>query len=207
MQSMSIEHFLDQLASAEPTPGGGAAAGVMGAMGMGLIAMVARVTLGKKGQEAWASELEQQVQESDRLRQHFAAMISEDARAFEALMQAFKLPKDSVEAIDHRASTIQRGYEGATEVPLACMRACLEGLLLARRSAELGHRNVLSDTGVAVHALMAAFKSAVLNVEINVPAIRDAAFVAQAQQAVVLLTRQAEEEAAVSLEQVARRLA
>lgn len=206
MQSLMISDFLEQLASSEPTPGGGGAAALMGAMGVGLIAMVGRVTLAKKGQEALALELNGQIQSADQLRQQFSAIISVDAAAFDALMGAFKLPKDSLEAIDQRAAAIQRGYEGATEVPLICMRSCVSGLLLAQRSAQHGHRNVLSDSGVAIHALLAALKSAVLNVDINIPAIRDVGFVARAQQEVLQLTEQAEAIAAASLALVSQRL-
>lgn len=206
MQSLTISDFLEQLASAEPTPGGGGAAALMGAMGMGLIAMVARVTLGKKGSESVAEELAHQIQESDDCRQRFSAMIRDDAEAFDALMAAFKLPRDSVAAIDARAMAIQRGYEGATEVPLRCLRMAVEGLRLAQRSAQLGHRNVLSDSGVAVHGLLSALRSAALNVAINVPAIRDEKFVAQAQEEVTRLTGQAEALATTTLALVNARL-
>ncbi|MDA8417249.1 MAG: cyclodeaminase/cyclohydrolase family protein [Betaproteobacteria bacterium] len=206
MQSSTISDFLEQLASAEPTPGGGGAAALMGAMGMGLIAMVARVTLGKKGQETAIDELTTQVHEADAYCARFSLMIKEDAQAFDALMAAFKLPKDSVEAIDTRAIAIQRGYEGATEVPLCCMRMAVEGLQLAQRSARLGHRNVLSDSGVAVHSLLAALKSSALNVAINVPAIRDDAFVTRAQTEVSQLTEKADILAADTLALVSARL-
>ncbi|WP_297454075.1 cyclodeaminase/cyclohydrolase family protein [Ferrovum sp.] len=194
MTTQSIADFLEELASATPTPGGGGAAALMGAMGAGLIAMVAQVTVGKKGQDTQFLEMERQIGEADALRREFTTMISADAAAFDGLMSAFKLPKDSVEAIDRRAAIIQQGYQAATEVPLSCIRACLRGLALARRSAEQGHRNVLSDSGVAVHALLAALRSAILNVQINVPAIKDQAFVDAALNEV----RAAEEEAGAS---------
>ncbi len=194
MTTQPIADFLEELASATPTPGGGGAAALMGAMGAGLVAMVARVTAGKKGQDTLIPEMERQIMGAEALRQEFTAMISADAVAFDGLMSAFKLPKDSVEAIDRRAAIIQQGYQNATEVPLSCIRACLRGLALAHRSAEQGHRNVLSDSGVAVHALLAALRSAILNVQINVPAIKDQTFVDAALEE----ARAAEEEASTS---------
>ncbi|NDU85184.1 MAG: cyclodeaminase/cyclohydrolase family protein [Ferrovum sp.] len=206
MHEQSITSFLDHLASAEPTPGGGGAAALMGAMGAGLVAMVARVTVGKKGQEGIQVEMQSQIEEAEVLRAHFTTMIGADAAAFDSLMKAFKLPKDSLDAIDQRAAAIQEGYKGATEVPLECIRACLRGLALAQRSAQTGHRNVLSDSGVAVHALHSALKSAVLNVQINVPTIKDQTFVAAALAEVEHGIRQADELAHSALVLVTARL-
>ncbi|EQD75935.1 cyclodeaminase/cyclohydrolase family protein [Ferrovum myxofaciens] len=206
MTTQSIADFLEELASATPTPGGGGAAALMGAMGAGLIAMVAHVTVGKKGQDMQLQEMEQQIKEAGVLRQEFTAMISADAVAFDGLMSAFKLPKHSLDAIDRRALAIQQGYQDATEVPLSCIRACLHGLALAHRSAEQGHRNVLSDSGVAVHALLAALRSAILNVQINVPAIKDQSFVDAALNEVRAAEEEASASAAMTLDVVNARL-
>ena len=88
----TVEDFLDQLACAAPTPGGGSAAAIIGAMGAALISMVCNVTIGKKGQEQAAAEMLAVRAESEALRARLAAMVDEDIAAFDGLMAAYKLP-------------------------------------------------------------------------------------------------------------------
>lgn len=172
----SIDEFLTSLASASPTPGGGGAAAIQGAMGAALVSMVCNVTLGKKGQEAAAPQMRAVLDESERLRVRIAAMVAEDVSAFDALMAAYKLPKDSDEEKGRRAAAIQASLRHATEVPLGCARACVEVIKLARRAGEHGYSGVISDAGVGVLAACAGARSAALNVYINVPSLKDRAF-------------------------------
>src|SRR5579862_7085920 len=89
----SVEKFLDDLASGNPTPGGGSAAAVMGAMGAALVSMVCNVTIGKKGYEGVEGEMRDILQQSERVRRRLTAMVAEDIAAFESIMSAYKLPK------------------------------------------------------------------------------------------------------------------
>jgi methenyltetrahydrofolate cyclohydrolase len=155
MNQLSIDRFLDRLASADPTPGGGSAAAIMGAMGAALVSMVCNVSFGKKGYEAAEPELRNILARSEELRSRLAAMVAEDVAAFDSLMAAYKLPKSSEEEKSHRAETIQSSLKHATHVPLECARACSEVVLLARR---------------------AALRSAALNVFINAPSLKDRRF-------------------------------
>lgn len=176
IDTLSTEDFLGALASGQATPGGGSAAAVMGAMGAALVSMVAHLTLGKKGYEAHDAEMRQLLEESEALRKRLAAMVAEDVAAFDSLMAAYKLPKASDEDKAARSAAIQHGLKAATEAPLACARACAEGVRLAARSVEHGNVNVISDVGVGVLASWAALRSAALNVHINAPQIKDRAF-------------------------------
>ena len=106
MTQRSVEAFLDDLASAAPTPGGGSAAAVTGAMGAALISMVCNVTLGKKGQEEAAPEMRAVRDESERLRARLTAMVAEDVAAFDGLMAAYRLPKVTDAEKAHRADAI-----------------------------------------------------------------------------------------------------
>src|SRR5258707_8461080 len=90
-----LETFLDELASSAPTPGGGSAAAIMGAMGAALVSMVCNVTIGKKGHEAVAPELNAVRDESEQLRARLTAMMADDIAAFAGLMAAYRLPKAS----------------------------------------------------------------------------------------------------------------
>ena len=89
----SIEKFLDDLAGGNPTPGGGSAAAIMGAMGAALVSMVCNVTIGKKGYEAVEPEMKAVRDESERVRRRLTAMVAEDIAAFDSIMAAYKLPK------------------------------------------------------------------------------------------------------------------
>jgi len=172
--------FLDELASGAPTPGGGSAAAIMGAMGAALISMVCNVTIGKKGHEAVEPEMKAVRDESEKLRLRLTSMVAEDIAAFDALMAAYRLPKSSEEDKLRRAAAIQSSLLGATETPLACARACAEVVALSRRACEKGYAGVISDAGVGVLAANTALRSAALNVYINAPSLKDRDFAAAA---------------------------
>jgi methenyltetrahydrofolate cyclohydrolase len=138
MTQSSIDEFLARLASSDPTPGGGSAAAIMGAMGAALVSMVCNVSFGKKGYEAAEPELKDILARSEALRGRLAAMVAEDVAAFDSLMASYKLPKSSDEEKSRRAEIIQASLKQATVVPLECARACFEVVLLARRAADLG---------------------------------------------------------------------
>jgi len=169
----SLQSFLDELAGSAPTPGGGSAAAIMGAMGAALVSMVCNVTIGKKGHEAVAPELNAVRDESERLRARLTAMMAEDIAAFDGLMAAYRLPKASEAEKSQRAEAIQTNLRAATETPLACARACAAVVALSRRAGEKGYAGVISDAGVGALAANSALRSAALNVYINAPALKD----------------------------------
>ena len=175
-----LETFLDELASGAPTPGGGSAAAIMGAMGAALISMVCNVTIGKKGHEAVEPEMKSVREESEKLRARLTAMVAEDVAAFDGLMAAYRLPKAADEEKSLRAAAIQTSLLAATETPMACARACAQVVALSKRAAEKGYAGVVSDAGVGVLAANTALRSAGLNVYINVPALKDRAFAERA---------------------------
>ena len=194
----SVETFLSELASAAPTPGGGSAAAIIGAMGAALLSMVCNVTLGKKGLEAVEPDMKAVREESERLRARLTAMVAEDIAAFDGLMAAYRLPKTNDEEKSRRAESIQANLRAATETPLACARACAQVIALARRAAEKGFAGVVSDAGVGVLAANSALRSAALNVYINAPSLKDRSFAAAATQEIEsLLDRGARESEAV----------
>jgi formiminotetrahydrofolate cyclodeaminase len=171
-----LETFLDELASGAPTPGGGSAAAIMGAMGAALISMVCNVTIGKKGHEAVEADMKSVRDDSERLRMRLTAMVAEDIAAFDGLMAAYRLPKATEEEKARRAAAIQSSLRAATETPLACARACAQVVALSKRAGEKGYAGVISDAGVGVLAANTALRSAALNVYINTPSLKDRAF-------------------------------
>ena len=172
----AIDEFLERLASVQPTPGGGSAAAIMGAMGAALVSMVCSVSIGKKGYEAAEAGLQAVRARSEALRLRLGAMVEEDVAAFDGLMAAYKLPKATEEQKNQRAESVQASLRRATEVPLDCARVCAEVIELAHRAGELGYRGVISDAGVGALAAYAAARSAALNVYINAPALKDREF-------------------------------
>ncbi|HEY0745510.1 MAG TPA: cyclodeaminase/cyclohydrolase family protein [Steroidobacteraceae bacterium] len=176
----TVATFLDELASGAPTPGGGSAAAIMGAMGAALISMVCNVTLGKKGHEAAAAEMTTVREESEKLRAALTSMVADDIAAFDGLMSAYRLPKATDDEKSRRADAIQVSLHAATATPLACARACAQVIALAKRAGEKGYAGVVSDAGVGVLAANTALRSAALNVLVNVPSLKDPRFAAAA---------------------------
>ncbi|HDS59962.1 MAG TPA: methenyltetrahydrofolate cyclohydrolase [Thermoplasmatales archaeon] len=167
-----LTEFMDTLASGAPTPGGGSAAALGGAMGAALAEMVCNLTLGK---DAYADVQEEVSRVQAACREHRRRLISlvdEDASAFDQVMVAFKMPKG-----EERSSAIQVGYRKAASVPLETARHCLGVLEQAATIARIGNRNSITDAGVSALMAHAALHAALLNVKINLSGIRDRAFV------------------------------
>jgi methenyltetrahydrofolate cyclohydrolase len=189
----TIAAFLDDLASERPTPGGGGAAAVCGAIGAALVSMVANLTIGKKNYEAVSEELKAVNEKAEQLRAELTGAIDEDVAAFNSVMGAYGLPRATEEEKAKRTAAIQAALKGATLAPLRAVKACFEVMRLSAAVAEKGNLNVISDAGVAVLTANAGLRSAALNVFINAKAIKDRDF-AEKQLAEVnaLLTQAAE---------------
>jgi formiminotetrahydrofolate cyclodeaminase len=194
----TIANFLDELASEKPTPGGGGAAAVSGAIGAALVSMVCNLTIGKKNYEAVEADLQKVLAKAEKLRAELTAAIEEDVVAFNGVMGAYGLPRATDEDKAKRTEAIQSALKAATLAPLAACKACFEVIDLSREAAEKGNLNVISDAGVAVLAANAGLRSCALNVFINAKAIKDRDF-AEKQLAEVnaLLDRAAAETEAV----------
>ncbi|MGA8169342.1 MAG: methenyltetrahydrofolate cyclohydrolase [Methylocystis sp.] len=172
----TIAKFLDELASEQPTPGGGGAAAIMGAVGAALVSMVANLTIGKKNYEAFDAELKAANAAAEKVRAELTAAIDEDVVAFNAVMGAYGLPRGTDEEKAARAAAIQSALKQATDAPLRAVKACHEVIRLSAVVAEKGNLNVISDAGVAVLAANAGLRSAALNVYINAKSIKDREF-------------------------------
>jgi formiminotetrahydrofolate cyclodeaminase len=176
IKDKTIETFLDELAGKQATPGGGSAAAVMGAQAAALISMVCNLTLGKPKYAEVEAEMQALLTESEALRVTLLGMIKADVDVFDQLMACYGLPKVTDEEKAHRSRQIQEVLQEATEVPLACAKACAKTLALSRIAAEKGNLGVISDAGVAVMAAYAGLKSAALNVYINTASLKDREF-------------------------------
>ena len=193
-----LASFLEALASGTATPGGGSVAALTGAQAAGLVAMVCNLTIGKKAYAAFEPEARALLAQAEALRQQLQAFIQADTDAFNALMAAYKLPKTTDDEIAARKAAVQAATIKATEVPLAMAAAARAVLPLCAPLAQHGNRSAVSDVGAAALAARSAVPTALLNVDINLAAIEDAEFAAQARaQAIALLSHLDEEVAAV----------
>lgn len=179
MNDQSIASFLDALASKASTPGGGGAAALMGAQAAALVSMVCNLTLGKPKYTEVEQEMLVLLSAAEALRSQLTDMMQADVEVFNAVMGAYGLPKATDDEKAARSAAIQTALQAATDVPLACAKACAEVLKLSRVAAEKGNLNVISDAGVAVMAAYAALKSAALNVYINANSITERSFAEQ----------------------------
>ena len=176
IKDTAIEQFLDQLASSTATPGGGSAAAIIGAMGAALVSMVCNLTIGKKKYAEVEGEMKDVLAKTEALRKKLTGMIQDDVRAFDAVMRAYGMPKETDADQAARDKAIQAALKLATDVPLACGRAAREVIDLAAIASGKGNLNVISDAGVGVLAGYAALRSAALNVFTNARMITDKAF-------------------------------
>jgi formiminotetrahydrofolate cyclodeaminase len=176
IKDTAIEPFLDQLASSAATPGGGSAAAIIGAMGAALVSMVCNLTIGKKKYAEVEGEMQDVLARTEALRTRLTGMIQDDVKAFDAVMGAYGMPKETDAEKAARDKAIQAALKLATDVPLACARAAREVIDLAAIASDKGNLNVISDAGVGVLAGYAALRSAALNVLTNARMITDKTF-------------------------------
>jgi glutamate formiminotransferase/formiminotetrahydrofolate cyclodeaminase len=168
----TLAGFLDALASDSPTPGGGTAAAIAGAAGAALVAMVARLTIGKKAYQAVQESMEGIVGQAEEARAAFERLAERDARAFDAVIAAFRLPKETEEQKSARAEAIDDALSGAAEVPLEVARRAVAMMAAAVVVTEAGNASAASDGVTAAHLLAAAVEGALANVEINLSGMK-----------------------------------
>jgi formiminotetrahydrofolate cyclodeaminase len=173
IKDTAVEQFLDALAGQGATPGGGSAAAIIGAMGAALVSMVCNLTIGKKKYADVEGEMKDVLAKAESLRVKLTGMIEDDVNAFDKVMAAYGMAKDTDAEKQAREKAIQAALKEATEVPLRCCHAARDVIDLAETASDKGNLNVISDAGVAVLAAYAALRSAALNVFTNARMITD----------------------------------
>ncbi|MBO9369327.1 MAG: glutamate formimidoyltransferase [Chloroflexi bacterium] len=163
--------FLDSLAAPTPTPGGGSAAAAAAAMGAALVAMVAGLTLGKKKYAAVEEEMRSIQQEARELQQTLSQAVQEDAQAFEAILAAMRLPKETPAEAAARQQAMENATLQATRVPLETARRALRVMELARIAVEKGNLNAITDAATGFQLAQAALRAAACNVRVNLAAL------------------------------------
>ena len=167
------EDFLDALAEGTPAPGGGSAAAYSGAAGAALVAMVARLTLGKKKYQSIEPLMYSLLQRAEKLRGELKLQIERDASAFTQVMEAFKLPKDTDEELAARQLAIDSATMDAACVPLETASMAVEVMELAKQVVAEGNLNAISDGATGATLARAALTGAGYNVRINVASLSE----------------------------------
>lgn len=184
--------LLEKLAEGTPTPGGGSASAHVGATAAALVAMVARLTIGKKRYAEVGARMEEIAAAADELRADLVEAVQLDAEAFQAVMKAIRLPKDNDEEKRARMEALELATHRAAEVPLHVAAVSSEILALAAEAAKRGNANAISDAGAAGAMARSAIQAAALNVRINAQSARDEAAVKSWLEELDRIEREAE---------------
>lgn len=182
LRKLTVEGFINETASSSPAPGGGSIAALNAASSAALITMVANLTLGKEKYAAVEGDMKEVAAKAGALKDDFLALIDEDSNAFNKIMAAFKLPKDTDEAKKTRSAAIQDATKGAALVPFKVGQKANELFALAEEVITKGNQNAITDGAVAAMNARAAVRGAFLNVKINLGSIKDGLFVEDLQK-------------------------
>jgi len=188
---LPLREFADELSMDSPAPGGGSASALFGALSAALSAMVANLTVGKRGYEKSWPDLKQMAVRAQRLKDASLNSVDLDTQAFNKLMEAYRLPKASEEQQKERAVAVESAAKEATLVPLDVLTRSIELLKLAKKVAQKGNKNSLSDAGVAGLAARAAAEGAAFNIKTNLPSIQDRTFVVETRRRAAQLKKRA----------------
>ena len=168
---LTIREFLNSVASKEPAPGGGSVAALMCANGAALIAMVARLTVGKKAYAEYNQLMQEIITKADELKDKFINLIDKDTEAYNGVAQVFAMPKG-----DERKAAMQEALKVAALVPLEVMELGFETLKLAIEATDKSNKNATSDLKVAILNIESGILAADYNVQINLESITDEEF-------------------------------
>lgn len=164
--------FLDALASKAPTPGGGGASALAGALGAALCTMVGNYTVGKKKYADVEEDVKTLMVKAEDIRARLLAQVDADAAAFEPLSRAYAIPKDD----PTRGEVMEQCLRDAAAAPMAILRLCCQAIDLHREMLDKGSVMMLSDVGTGVVLCRGALYGAALNVKVNTKSMADRAY-------------------------------
>ena len=191
--NLKITEYLAKAAAGTAVPGGGSVAALNASLAAGLTEMVAHLTIGKKGYEAVAAEMNDIAGKAAELREKLTAAIDRDAEAYSEVMAAFKLPRATDREKELRKPAIQKAFKHAALVPMEVANQAVKVLDLAARAVVGGNKNAVTDgVGAAMNARTAAL-AALYNVKINLGSIEDDEFVKNLTREINDLEQQARE--------------
>ncbi|HNY05185.1 MAG TPA: cyclodeaminase/cyclohydrolase family protein [Candidatus Egerieousia sp.] len=176
---LTVKQFLDKVSGNDPVPGGGSIAALNGSIAASLAAMVAGLTIGKKGYED-KTELMEKIQKAMlENKAAFIADVDKDSEAYDKVFGCFKMPKETPEQKAARSAAIQEATKFAAEVPMSVARRAYEIMDMIAEVARKGNSNAVTDACVAMMAARSSVLGALLNVKINLGSLKDADYVAR----------------------------
>jgi formiminotetrahydrofolate cyclodeaminase len=175
LSELSVRAFLERLASGDPTPGGGSASALVGALGASLVSMVCNLTVGRERYADFEDDARSIQATAAELRDRLQRGIDEDTAAYGAVIAAYRLPRGTDQEKAERTDTIQAATVQAALVPLGLVEASAQVIVLAERALGRTNPNAASDLAVGALLGLAAMDGAAANVEVNLGSIRDEA--------------------------------
>ncbi len=178
--SEPLQVYLDDAASKKPAPGGGSVSACAGALGAALVGMVCNLTRGREKFADVETEIVTLVEAAEAARARLEQLLQEDTTAYNGVIAAYKMPKETAEEQAARSPAIQAGLIVAADVPLEICRVAVAVCRLAKVAAGIGNPRAVTDAGIGAILGEAAVVGAALNVKINLGSIKDEAYVAKA---------------------------
>jgi glutamate formiminotransferase/formiminotetrahydrofolate cyclodeaminase len=176
---MGVADFVDEVSRDTPAPGGGSIAALSGALGSALASMVVNLSIGKGEFDEQYDELCALAEKAQQVKDELVRTVDEDTEAFNEVVAAMRMAKDTAEQVELRAAAIRKGYKAAARVPLRTAQLCREVLDLCQSAADIGNQAVMSDAGVGALMALAGVRGAIHNVRINLPHTRDKDFIVE----------------------------
>ena len=189
--SEPLQVYLDDAAANKPAPGGGSVSACAGALGAALVSMVCNLTRGREKFAAVETEIVTLVEASEAARGRLEQLLQEDTTAYNGVIAAYKMPKETAEEQAARTAAVQAGLIVAADVPLEICRVAVEVCRLSKVAAGLGNPAAVTDAGIGAILGEAAVVGAALNVRINLGSIKDEAYVAAAAAEIAAIQAEA----------------
>jgi formiminotetrahydrofolate cyclodeaminase len=168
-----LQVYLDDAAGKKPAPGGGSVSACVGALGAALVSMVCNLTVGREKFAGVDAEMSALVEKSEAARVKLEQLLQDDTTAYNGVIDAYKMPKETAEEKAARKAAVQAGLIVAADVPLEICRVAVEVCRLSKTAAELGNPQAVTDAGIGAILGEAAVVGAALNVRINLGSIED----------------------------------
>ncbi|MEA2638757.1 MAG: methenyltetrahydrofolate cyclohydrolase [Chloroflexota bacterium] len=205
--SLTIDEFLDRLASSDPTPGGGSLAALAGAMAAAMLTMVCTFTIGRPRYADVESDVQDILRATQQLRQRLIGLANGDVSAYGAVRAAYGLPRSTDHERTARATAIEASMHDATTVPVETAEAARQVVDLALQAGRITNTQLLSDVAVGAHLALGALRGAADQASLNLASLKDADFVARMRARIGTATEGADAAVAQTLEAVASRSA
>src|SRR5213082_3076495 len=203
---MDVRDFCNETLSDSPAPGGGSVAALMGALGASLGGMVANLSAGKRGWDDKVKYFSDWAVKAQQLKDELLFLVDEDTAAFNKVMDAFALPKESAEEKAARSAAIQSANKYAAEIPLRVMETAFTSYQLLGEMADKGNPASISDVGVGLLALHASIEGAAMNVRINLAGLKDEKLKSTLQEKAQKITAESESEFKKAIQIVEKKL-